>query len=63
MLTDERHLWACALAVEKQHGDEADAFVASRVQALALAGDKAGVDRWMAIADCLDKLRDGGPII
>lgn len=63
MLTEERHLWACALAVEKQYGDKADEHIAERVRSLAIAGDRAGVDRWMAIADCLDKLRDGGPII
>lgn len=63
MLTDDRHLWACALAVEKQHGDKADEHVAERVRSLALAGDKAGIDRWVAIAACLDKLRDGGPLL
>ena len=46
MLTEERHLWACALAVEKQHGAVAPRFVATRIGALALAGDAAGVERW-----------------
>lgn len=62
-MTPERELWACALLIERLHGDKADEHIAERVRALTLAGDKAGVDRWMAIADCLDKLRDGGPII
>lgn len=48
--TEERHLWACALAVEKQHGARAPVFVAERIGALALAGDMAGVERWKAIA-------------
>ncbi len=42
---------------------KADEHVAERARSLALAGDRAGVDRWLAIADCLDKLRDGGPIL
>jgi hypothetical protein len=56
MLTEDRHLWACALAVEKQHGAGAPRFVAARIGALALAGDKAGVERWKAIAAKLNAL-------
>lgn len=56
MLTEERHLWACALAVEKHHGAGAPRFVAARIGALALAGDRAGVERWKAIAAKMDAL-------
>ncbi|HEV7311252.1 DUF6961 family protein [Sphingopyxis sp.] len=56
MFTEERHLWACALAVEKQHGAGAPRFVAARIGALALVGDSAGVERWKAIAAKLDAL-------
>ena len=49
-LSDEQHLWACALAVERQHVERAPVFVAERIGALALAGDAAGVARWKAIA-------------
>lgn len=49
-LTEEQHLWACAAAVERQHGARAPIFVAERIGALALAGDAAGVERWKAIA-------------
>jgi hypothetical protein len=49
-MTDEQHLWACALAIERQHGERAPRFVAERIGALALAGDAAGVARWKAIA-------------
>lgn len=59
-MTPDRELWACALLVERQHGDGAVAFIAERVGALAAAGDHAGVERWRAIADKLDQLRDGG---
>jgi uncharacterized membrane protein len=49
-VTEEQHLWACALEVKKQHGDQAPVFVAERIGALVLAGNVAGVDRWKAIA-------------
>ena len=54
--TEERHLWACALAVEKQHGARAGIFIAERIGALALAGDTAGVERWKAIAARMTQL-------
>ena len=56
-MTEEQHLWACALAVQKQHGERAPAFVAERIGALALVGDTGGVDRWKAIAIKMDLLR------
>lgn len=56
-MTPGQHIWACALAVEKQHGDHAPLFVAERIGALALAGDAEGVAKWKAIAIRLDSLR------
>jgi hypothetical protein len=61
-MTPERELWACALLVEREHGDGADAYIAERVTTLARAGDIAGLERWQAIADKLDRLRDRGPV-
>ena len=55
-MTDEQHLWACALAIEKQHGKAAPVHVAERIGALALAGDMAGVERWKAIATKMQAL-------
>jgi len=55
-LSHEQHLWACALAVERQHGARAPGFVAERIGALALAGDVPGVERWKAIAARMAKL-------
>jgi len=46
-----------ALAVERLHGDQAPLFVAERIGALALAGDDAGIARWVEIAKKLDWLR------
>lgn len=60
-MTPERELWACALLIERQHGDDAPAFIASRIGELALAGDAAGVERWKAIAEKLSLLWTGEP--
>ena len=45
-----------ALAIERQHGENAPLFIAERIAALALAGDLAGVERLRAIALQLDRL-------
>ncbi|MGQ0587911.1 MAG: DUF6961 family protein [Sphingosinicella sp.] len=59
-MTEEEHLWACALEIERQHGERAPVHVAERIGALALAEDWDGVERWKAIARCLDALRRTG---
>lgn len=56
----ELERWAEALAVERQHGADAGQFIAARVRTLALAGDEAGVTRWLDIATRLDQLLDEG---
>lgn len=58
-MSPERELWACALAVEKEHGDRAPVWIAERIGALALQGDAAGVARWKAIAEKLVMLWTG----
>lgn len=50
VLSLERHVWACALAIERQYGGRAPLHVAERIGALALAGDAEGVLMWKAIA-------------
>lgn len=55
-MTPEQHVWACALAVERQHGPRAAVFVAERIGALALQGDTTGVEMWKAVAVRLDDL-------
>jgi hypothetical protein len=51
--------WAETLAIQKQHGNDAPAFVARQVEQFARTGDTAGVERWMAIAVRLDQLQGG----
>jgi len=60
-VTPEQHIWACALAVEKQHGSQAAIFIAERIGALALQGDAPGVQMWKAIAARLDALSRSNP--
>jgi hypothetical protein len=58
-MTSDQERWAEALAVERQHGNNAPGFIAERIGALALAGDMGGVERWREIATKLDQLRGG----
>jgi hypothetical protein len=58
-MTDEQHLWACALAVEKRYGADAPLHVAARIGALAQAGEADGVAMWQAIAARISLLRGG----
>ena len=55
-MSPEEHVWACALAIERQHGARAGVVVAERIGALALAGDREGIAMWKATAACLDEL-------
>ncbi|SNT09608.1 DUF6961 family protein [Sphingopyxis indica] len=58
-LTAERHVWACALAVQNQYGPCAALHVAERIGALALQSDSEGIAMWKAIAARLDALARG----
>lgn len=53
----DRELWACAVQVLRQHGQDAPAFIAGRIEALALRGDEQGVATWKGIAARLDAIR------
>ena len=57
MAVDDRELWACALQVERQHGDDAPRFVAERIGALSVTGDEEGIATWKEIARRLCKLQ------
>lgn len=59
-MTPEQHIWACALEVERQHGDKAAAFVAERIVSLIGEHDAAGVAMWQAIGARLDQLSASG---
>ena len=53
----DRELWACAQQVINHHGPDVDRFIEERMTALAKAGDDAGVEAWLAIANRVDQLR------
>lgn len=55
-MSPQEHIWACALAIERQHGAQSAVVVAERIGALALAGDQEGIAMWKVIAVCLDEL-------
>jgi hypothetical protein len=55
-MTEDQHVWACALEVQREHGHLAPVFVAERIEALIMASDMAGVRHWRAIGACLAAL-------
>lgn len=57
ILTAEHERTAEALAIERLYGDRAPVFIAERIGALAVMGDRAGVDRFRKIAARLDQVR------
>jgi HPt (histidine-containing phosphotransfer) domain-containing protein len=57
-LTADQERWAEALAIERQYGAGAPAFIAERIAALARSSDTAGVERFRQIAARLDQLRE-----
>jgi hypothetical protein len=58
-LLNEWELWASALTLERQHGDNACTVNADRISDLALSGDHDGVANWNMNASCFDHLRRG----
>lgn len=52
----ERERMAEALQIQKMFGEQGPLWIASRIGALNLAGDTAGVERFRAIAVEYDKL-------
>lgn len=58
MLTRDQELWAAALWVERNHGDNGLDHIAREVERLAAEGDEAGVATWGSIAERYKQLRD-----
>jgi hypothetical protein len=54
-LTHDKHVLACALWVEKHHGDR-DLFIAKQIGQLAFNGDEAGMAMWKEIAAAYTQL-------
>ncbi len=58
VLTRDQELWAAALWVERNHGDNGLDHVAREVERLAAEGDESGVATWGSIAERYKQLRD-----
>jgi hypothetical protein len=58
-MIDDWELWACANTVLAHHGEDAGAFVASRISALSAAEDEAGVVTWRLIEGKIAQLTRG----
>ncbi|MEJ5979312.1 hypothetical protein WG901_21845 [Novosphingobium sp. PS1R-30] len=55
-MTDEQHLWACALEVERQHGKSAFLFASMRADQLQADGAFEGARVWRAILERIEAL-------
>ncbi|MCW1430223.1 DUF6961 family protein [Novosphingobium sp. JCM 18896] len=55
-MTDEEHLWVCALEVERQHGTSAFLFASMRADALLAEGAFEGARVWRAILERIEML-------
>lgn len=62
MLSDWEY-WAVASQALEQHGSEAPFFVATRIGALAAAGDMTGVSAWKEVARRMTALMGDPPAI
>ena len=59
-MSEDQHLWACALEVERQHGEEASQFASTRAQELEAEGAFEGARTWRSIHERIQALGGGG---
>jgi hypothetical protein len=57
-LMTDWELWACALALERRHGEKVVPVIAERISELASDGDFDGVANLKIIAGRIDQLRE-----
>lgn len=62
MMTREHVVWAAAIWVEKNYGEDASGFIAQRIGAHVLKDDIMGVEMWQKIAERYESLRRPEPI-
>lgn len=60
VLTWDQELWGVALWVDKNHGDQGEAYVAGQIERLAAAGNAGGEAMWRDIDNRLKQLRAHG---
>ena len=57
VLNRDQELWAVALWVEKNHGDQGGAYILGQVERLTSVNDDGGVAMWREVADRFEQLR------
>lgn len=57
-ITREQEIWAMALWVDREHGEDAERFIAEKVLHFEETGDTGGKDLWMQVARRYVELRD-----
>jgi hypothetical protein len=56
VMSAEQHLWACALEVERQHGEAAQLYASMRADELEADGAYEGARTWRAILRRIEAL-------
>jgi len=56
-MSEDQHLWACALEVERQHGESAFLFASMRADELLAEGAFEGARTWRAILQRIEALQ------
>ena len=59
VLTKDAELWACALAIEREHGPGAFLHAAMQIDELDAAGQREGATVWRAVLQRLEELEAG----
>ncbi|MAM39660.1 MAG: hypothetical protein CL949_14415 [Erythrobacter sp.] len=57
-ITREQEIWAMALWVDREHGEDAEEFIAERVLHFEENGETGGKDLWIQVARRYVELRD-----
>ncbi|MBX7514906.1 hypothetical protein K3179_10170 [Qipengyuania sp. GH38] len=57
-ITREQEIWAMALWVDREHGEDAEQFIAGRVLHFESVDDPGGQNLWMQVARRYVELRD-----
>ncbi|WP_412071338.1 DUF6961 family protein [Qipengyuania sp. SS22] len=57
-ITREQEIWAMALWVDREHGEDAEEFIAEKVLQFEHRGETGGKDLWMQVARRYVELRD-----
>ena len=60
VLTRDQELWGVALWVEKNHGDQGDAYIVGQIERLVSAGDASGEAMWRDIDNRFKQLKARG---